>query len=104
MFAASACLTAAVAISSTRHSPMWPAPELQELASGFPLIEMAEEGKIVSTRSRDSSGLTSAQRQLQFLGGEIAHPLVHEGRLLALLVLGHKGTPYRTEDLDLLAA
>lgn len=81
-----------------------PAPALQELAPGFPLIEAGQQGKIVSTRSRESSGLTPAQRQLQFLGGEIAHPLVHEGRLLALLVLGHKATPYRAEDLDLLAA
>ncbi|HWY86593.1 MAG TPA: GAF domain-containing protein, partial [Gemmataceae bacterium] len=81
-----------------------PAPELVELASGFPLIETVQDGKIVSTRSRETGGLSAPQRQLQFLGGEIAHPLVHEGRLLALLILGHKGTPYRTEDLDLLAA
>ncbi len=81
-----------------------PAPELHELAPGFPLIETVAQGKFISTRSRDNSALTPAQRQLQFLGGEIAHPLVHEGRLLALLILGHKNTPYRTEDLDLLAA
>jgi transcriptional regulator with GAF, ATPase, and Fis domain len=81
-----------------------PAPELAELSSGLPLIENVQHGKIVSTRSRESSGLTPAQKQLQFLGGEIAYPLVHEGRLLALLILGHKGTPYRTEDLDLVAA
>ncbi len=79
-------------------------PELHELAPGFPLIESVEQGKIISTRSRESTGLTAAQRQLQFLGGEITHPLIHEGRLLALLILGHKATPYRTEDLDLLAA
>jgi transcriptional regulator with GAF, ATPase, and Fis domain len=79
-------------------------PPLDELAPGFPLIEAVQEGKIVSGRSREAGGLVPAQRQLHFLGGEVAHPLVHEGRLLALLVLGHKGTPYRTEDLDLLAA
>src|SRR5262249_7216941 len=49
--------------------------------------------------------VTAAQRQLQFLGGEIAHALAHEGRLLALLVLGPRERgPYRLEDLDLLAA
>ena len=32
-----------------------------------------------------------AQRQLRFLGGEVAQPLVHEGQLLALLVLGPQG-------------
>src|SRR5262249_4484969 len=36
--------------------------------------------------------------------GELAHALCHEGRLLALLVLGPKDSPYRPEDLDLLAA
>src|SRR5207253_6454220 len=66
-------------------SSVGPAPALTELSSGFPLIEMVREGKIVSTRSRDNGGLTAGQRQLQFLGGAIAHPLVHEGRLLALL-------------------
>src|SRR5262249_36828775 len=32
------------------------------------------------------------------------HALSHEGRLLALLVLGPKESPYRNEDVDLLAA
>lgn len=81
-----------------------PAPELSELSSGFPLIEAVAGGHPVSTRSSGNQPLTAAQRQLQFLGGEIAHPLVHEGRLLALLILGHRGTPYRSEDLDLLAS
>src|SRR6185369_17453042 len=45
-----------------------------------------------------------AQRQLQFLGGELAQPLTHEGRLLAVLVLGAKDSPYRAEDWNVLAA
>jgi transcriptional regulator with GAF, ATPase, and Fis domain len=46
-----------------------------------------------------------AQRQLRFLGGELAHALTHEGRLLALLVLGPKDRDaYRSEDLNLLGA
>src|SRR5207245_960835 len=46
------------------------------------------------------------QRQLLHLGGEVAHGLAHEGKLLALLVLGPKdhGVPYRPADLNLLAA
>lgn len=81
-----------------------PAPELTELSAGFPLIEAAQQGMVISTRAREGMSLSPAQKQLQFLGGEIAHPLLHEGRLVALLILGHKGTPYRTEDLDLLGA
>jgi transcriptional regulator with GAF, ATPase, and Fis domain len=38
------------------------------------------------------------------LGGEIAQPLTQDGRLLALLVLGPRPTPYRADDGHLLAA
>ena len=43
---------------------------------------------------------TPAQRQLQFLGGEVAQALIHEGQLLGLLVLGAaRGSPaIRPED------
>src|SRR5262249_5586122 len=45
------------------------------------------------------------QRQLHFLGGEVAHALAHEGQILALLVLG-PNTPgqYGSEELNVLAA
>lgn len=79
-------------------------PSLEELSSGCPLIEALKEGNIVSLRQRSTPGQTPAQRQLQLLGGEIAHPLAHEGRLLALLVLGPKDSPYRADDFNLLAA
>jgi transcriptional regulator with GAF, ATPase, and Fis domain len=81
-----------------------PTPSLEELASGCPLIEALKEGNIVNVRHRSIPGQTPAQRQLQLLGGEIAHPLAHEGRLLALLVLGSKDSPYRADDFNLLAA
>jgi transcriptional regulator with GAF, ATPase, and Fis domain len=81
-----------------------PAPPLTELPPGSPLVEALQKGRSVLTGSRPGASATPAQRQLQFLGGEIGHALAHEGRLLALLVLGSKDRPpYQREDLDLLA-
>jgi len=77
---------------------------LTELPCGCPLIEALERGQVLVDRYRPGASATPAQRQLRFLGGEIAQPLTHEGRLLALLVLGHRDAPYREEDLTLLAA
>lgn len=80
-------------------------PALGELSSGCPLIEALHKGAVVSARTRPAHPPTPAQRQLQFMGGEIAHALTHEDRLLALLVLGPKDhAPYRPEDLGLLSA
>jgi transcriptional regulator with GAF, ATPase, and Fis domain len=79
-------------------------PPLTDLSLGCPLIEGLQGGRVVATRPRNGFFPTPAQRQLELLGGEIAQPLIHEGRLLALLVLGRKDFPYRPEDLDLLAA
>ncbi len=78
-------------------------PPLEELSPGFPLIEALQSGRPILVPPRGVP-TNAAQRQLSFLGGEIAHPLVHEGRLLAVLVLGRKDMPYRVEDVDLLAA
>jgi transcriptional regulator with GAF, ATPase, and Fis domain len=80
------------------------APPLTELATGCPLIEAVEGGKAVGARARAGWPPTPAQRQLHFLGGDLAQPLIHEGTLRALLILGPKGSAYRQEDLDLLAA
>ena len=80
------------------------APGLDELALGCPVIEAVQQGAILLARPKPAAYPTPAQRQLQLLGGEIAQPLTHENRLLALLVLGPKDTPYRSEDIDLLAA
>jgi transcriptional regulator with GAF, ATPase, and Fis domain len=82
-----------------------PAPPLEELASGFPLIEAVQAGHPVQRAGNKAPfAATPAQRQLLFLGGELAHPLTHEGRLLAVLVLGPKDSPYRPEDWNILTA
>ncbi len=81
------------------------APPLTELASGCPLVD-ALQRRPVLTLTRGPWGTTdAAQGQLRFLGGEAAQALMHEGQLLALLVLGPKEAgPYRPDDLNLLAA
>jgi transcriptional regulator with GAF, ATPase, and Fis domain len=82
------------------------APALHELAQGFPLVEALQGGYPVPrqiTRGLPDTP-TPARRQLAFLGGELAHPLTHDGRLLALLVLGPKDPPYRPEDSHVLTA
>jgi transcriptional regulator with GAF, ATPase, and Fis domain len=94
-----------------------PAPPLTELSSGCPLIEalqargtlLAESHRHAVMRARPNgfSGFDGrpAQRQLQFVGGELAHALIHEGQMRALLVLGPKGTGlYGADDVNLLAA
>jgi transcriptional regulator with GAF, ATPase, and Fis domain len=80
-------------------------PALHELALGIPLIEAVGGGKpVLRPAGRVTFNIGPAQRQLQFLGGELAQPLTHEGRLLAVLILGPKDSPYRTEDWNVLAA
>lgn len=81
-----------------------PAPSLTELSSGCPLVEtlQAEGGLWIKPRTAPAD---PAQRQLQFLGGEVATALVHEGQLLGLLVLGSReSSVYAPEDLNLLTA
>jgi transcriptional regulator with GAF, ATPase, and Fis domain len=82
-----------------------PPPALIELSSGCPLIETLQRLSSVTAIAARGEKLDPAQRQLHLLGGEVAHSLVHEGELLALLILGPKelGT-YSAEDLNLLAA
>jgi transcriptional regulator with GAF, ATPase, and Fis domain len=108
-----------------------PAPPLTELSSGCPLVEALRARHTLLLRAGDSAAwwsgrlgnggnggaqpeapptshpvpLDPARRQLQFLGGEAAHALVHEGQLLALLVLGPRlRGQYSADDLNLLAA
>jgi transcriptional regulator with GAF, ATPase, and Fis domain len=80
-------------------------PELDVLALGFPLVEAVGDGHPLQ-RIRAKTPFASAppQRQLAFLGGELAQPLIDEGRLLAVLILGPKDSPYRPEDWNVLAA
>ncbi|HKI35587.1 MAG TPA: sigma 54-interacting transcriptional regulator [Gemmataceae bacterium] len=80
-------------------------PPLTELASGCPLVEAVQvRGTLVARHTRLAAD-DPAQRQLRFLGGALAQPLVHEGRLQALLVLGPRAEGvYGPDDLNLLAA
>jgi transcriptional regulator with GAF, ATPase, and Fis domain len=81
-----------------------PPPPLTDLPPGSPLVESLHKGGSVVGGTRPGMTLTPAQRQLRFLGGEVGHALAHEGKLLALLILGPKDrSPYQREDMDLLA-
>jgi transcriptional regulator with GAF, ATPase, and Fis domain len=81
-----------------------PTPPLTELASGCPLVDTLQSRPALLLRA-GPSGADAAKGQLRFLGGEVAQALLHEGHLLALLVLGRKDSgPYKADDLQLLAA
>jgi transcriptional regulator with GAF, ATPase, and Fis domain len=81
------------------------APPLTELSSGCPLVEALAGGEAVMAHGKPGAPPSAAQRQLALLGGEVAQALAHEGRLLALLILGGRDVgPYRAEDLNLLSA
>jgi transcriptional regulator with GAF, ATPase, and Fis domain len=77
----------------------------QELADSSPLLQALRTGAVVTALPVAGVPLSSAQQQLKGLGGEVAQPLTHEGRLLALVILGPKDrSAYRQPDLNLLAA
>jgi transcriptional regulator with GAF, ATPase, and Fis domain len=81
-----------------------PSP-LAELSSGCPLIEALLTNGTVDSSLRPGITADPVHRQLRLLGGEVAHPLAHEGQLLAILVLGPKQSgPYGAEDHNILAA
>jgi transcriptional regulator with GAF, ATPase, and Fis domain len=78
-------------------------PPLTEISSGFPLIEQLEARGTVALSHRQR-GIDPGQRQLQFLGGDVAQALTHEGRMLAVRVLGPRELgSYGAEDLNLLS-
>jgi transcriptional regulator with GAF, ATPase, and Fis domain len=80
------------------------APPLAELSSGCPVIEALLTRGTVPAQPRGTVE-DPAQRQLHFLGGEMAHALQHEGQMLALLVLGpRKAGTYGPEELNQVAA
>jgi transcriptional regulator with GAF, ATPase, and Fis domain len=80
-------------------------PALAELAPGCPLVDALQVRGSLTAPVRGLPSPDPARTQLRLLGGEVAYALAHEGRLLALLILGPKvlGT-YGQEDLNLLAA
>jgi transcriptional regulator with GAF, ATPase, and Fis domain len=78
-------------------------PPLEELSLGCPLVEALQAHKAVAARA--GSADDAVQRQLHFLGGEVAYALAHEDQMLAFLLLGPKDMGfYSTEDFNLLAA
>ncbi len=82
-----------------------PNPSLTELSLGCPLVEALQARGASVVRVDQDLAASPAQRQLRFLGGVLAHALVQDGQLLALLILGPKELGlYGTEDLNLLAA
>ncbi len=86
--------------ASLGSAPAWP-----ELAADCPLLAALIDNPVVRVPVRLGTALTPGQRQLQLLGGELAHALAHEGHLLAVLILGPRlAASYRPEDLGLLAA
>jgi transcriptional regulator with GAF, ATPase, and Fis domain len=108
-------------------------PPLTELSPGCPLVEALRTKHALLLRTSDGSNWWQtraanggpgnganvrdtptalpavpqdpARRQLQFLGGAAAQALVHEGQLLALLVLGSRlRGSYTADDINHLAA
>jgi transcriptional regulator with GAF, ATPase, and Fis domain len=81
-----------------------PVPPHAELPAADPLIgTLADQGSLTVWRGFGIAP-TPAQQQLQTLGGDLGYGLIHEGRLLAVLVLGPKDrVPYLPDDLNLLA-
>jgi transcriptional regulator with GAF, ATPase, and Fis domain len=80
-------------------------PPLTELALGCPLIEEVQARGTLLARHTRLAADDPAQRQLRFLGGAVAQPLMHEGQLQALLVLGPREEGvYGPDDLNLLSA
>jgi transcriptional regulator with GAF, ATPase, and Fis domain len=83
----------------------------QELPGDDPLIVTLHHQGSVTIWPGPGFSPTAAQRQLQSLGGEIAHalspasPRGDHGRLLAVLILGPKDrTPFLPDDFNLLSA
>ncbi|MGL4554328.1 MAG: sigma 54-interacting transcriptional regulator, partial [Gemmataceae bacterium] len=78
-----------------------PAPALNELSPGCPLVEaLANAGTF-----RPAGPPSPARRQLAFLGGGLAQGLTHEGQFVGLLLLAARpNDDYRDEDVGLLAA
>jgi transcriptional regulator with GAF, ATPase, and Fis domain len=76
-----------------------------QLPGDDPLITTLENQGSLTIWHGPGFAPTPAQRHLQSVGGEIAHAVAHEGRLLAVLILGPKDrAPFLQDDLNLLYA
>ncbi|MBI2805386.1 MAG: sigma 54-interacting transcriptional regulator [Planctomycetes bacterium] len=80
------------------------APTVSDLPHDAPLVAAMRNGAGLEADSNAGAAGTPAQLQLRRLGGEIAQPLLHDGALKAILILGPKDTPMRAEDWSLLSA
>jgi transcriptional regulator with GAF, ATPase, and Fis domain len=86
-------------LAASRGEGSWP-----ELPIGSPLAEGLKSGLGLEVAAPAEGAGTAAQQQLRQAGGAIAQPLMHDGALLAVLLLGPRDTPYRAEDWTLLSA
>jgi transcriptional regulator with GAF, ATPase, and Fis domain len=78
---------------------------LTELSSGCPLVEALPVCGTLVVHPRPLISSEAAHRQMHRLGGQLAQAVVHEGEMLALLVLGPKEMgAYTTDDLNVVAA
>jgi transcriptional regulator with GAF, ATPase, and Fis domain len=77
---------------------------LDTLPDDAPLVDAMKNGLGLAVSESAEGGQSAAQKQLRALGGAVAQPLLSDGALLAILILGPKNTPYRTADWNLLAA
>lgn len=74
------------------------------LPKDSPLADALRSGLGLECPAISEGRGTAAQSQLREIGGEVAQPLLSDGNLIAILVLGPKETPYRAEDWNLLSA
>jgi transcriptional regulator with GAF, ATPase, and Fis domain len=87
------------ALSATQGT----APTLTELPPGCPLIEALPA--LGCLRAQPRLPPDAAQRQMHFLGGDLAVGLIHENQLLGLVILGPRaGGAYSADDLTILTA
>jgi transcriptional regulator with GAF, ATPase, and Fis domain len=82
-----------------------PAPPLTELSHGCPLVEALPICGTLVGSPQPAGAAETAYRQMHLLGGRLAQAVIHEGEMLALLVLGPKeGGAYTTDDINVVAA
>ena len=67
-------------------------------------MDALQSGLGLEIAPRGGARRTRAQQQLLALGGDVVQPLLSEGKLMAVLILGPRDTPYRSEDWNLLSA
>lgn len=78
-------------------------PSVTELPVSSPLVELLPQ--VLCLRVGPRTPADPGIRQMQYLGGEVALGLVHEGQLLGVMILGPRaGGVYSSEDTAILTA